>query len=196
MGRTDPLRFEVGGGASLLGITMEKLIHRHAKTLSLILIGFCVLTFLYASMYAFHYTWTSRRNAKASVNWPQTSGTVVLCRTPGPYEHGPPGRIEYIYAVDGVTYSSDVIVFGQSYSSEHFRLYTKDTRVTVTYDPEDASTSTLEPGVFTNYPPIVFGFLVLFCFGCFFSFCVCRLLFTLCRAAARKVLGRAQRKKK
>jgi len=141
---------------------MNNFIQRHSKTLTLILIAFCVFAFLFASLYAFHYTWTSRQKAKASVNWPHTAGIVALCREPGPYDTGPPGRIEYIYKVDGVTYSSDVIVFGQSYSSEHYRRYTKDTTVTVTYDPEDASTSTLEPGKFTNYPPIVFGFLLLF----------------------------------
>ena len=68
---------------------MANFIQRHSKKLTLTLIAFCVLAFLFAMMYAFHYTWTSRQNAKASVNWPQTSGTVVLCRTPGPYEHGP-----------------------------------------------------------------------------------------------------------
>ena len=61
-------------------------------------------------------------------------------------EKGKPGRISYIGKVDGVTYSSEGMVFGQSYSSEKLRLYTKDTIVTVTYDPEDASTSTVDPG--------------------------------------------------
>ena len=59
---------------------------------------------------------------------------------------GQPGRIAYIGKVDRVTYSSEVIVFGQSYWSEQLRLYTKDTIVTVTYDPEDASTSTPKRG--------------------------------------------------
>ena len=82
-------------------------------------------------------------------------------------EKGQPGRIAYIGKVDRVTYSSEVIVFGQLYSSEQLRLYTKDTIVTVTYDPEDASTSALEPWGGTNYhpnDPFVLGFPLLICF--------------------------------
>ena len=166
---------------------MANFIQRHSKKLTLTLIAFCVLAFLFAMMYAFHYTWTSRQNAKASVNWPHTAGIVVLCRKPVAYDSGPPGRIEYMYKVDGVIYSSDVIVFGEGYLSEHFGIYTKDTIVTVTYDPEDASTSALEPGKFTNYPPIVFGFLLLFCFVCCLCYCVCRLLSGIYHTVARKI---------
>jgi len=168
-------------------VPVDDLLQCNSKTLAPILIGFLVLSCLFASIYAFHYTWTSRQNAKASLNWPHTAGIVVVCTEPGPYETGPPGRIEYIYKVDGVTYTSDVIVFGQSYSTEHFRLYTKDTIVTVTYDPEDASTATLEPGKFTNYPPIIFGFLLFFCFGCLLLFCVCMLVHKLWRAVAKRI---------
>ena len=81
-----------------------------------------------------------------------------------PDPNAPPGRIEYVYTVDDVACSSDVVLFGQGYTFDNFHRYPAGTTVTVTYDPDDVTNAVLEPGEFNNFAPFYFGGgVLLFC---------------------------------
>jgi len=145
---------------------LQTLAQRHHVMLWWTLIGFCFLMLFSAGVYSIHYSWTSLRDARASIDWPTAEGTIVLSRRFRSNPNAPPGRIEYVYTVGDVAYSSDVVLFGQGYTSDHFRSYPAGTTVTVTYDPDDVTNAVLEPGEFNNFAPFYFGGGVLLFCGC------------------------------
>ena len=166
--------------------TVETLAQRHSATLWRTLIGFCFLSFLCGGLYLVYYGWTNLRDARASIDWPTTEGNIVASQpAQGSGDNSRPGYIKYVYRVDGVTYSSDVIVFGQHYTHDHFQRYPVGKAVTVTYDPNDVTNAVLEPGEFNNFAPFYFGGGVLFFCGCVILAVVYELVRTVYRAFRR-----------
>ena len=115
-----------------------------------------------------YYGWTSLQDARASVNWPVTPGTIVNSRVD---THTTDGEtydsttVEYVYTVDGVEYSSDVVRFGAprpgagglsqyfgrrpDLPSPGFRespMYPVGKAVSVSYEPSNVTNAVLEPG--------------------------------------------------
>jgi|GEM_PF-1352763 len=172
----------------LLNERMERahaFVRDHAYT-PLILFGFIFLVFLCAGVYLIRYSWTGRKDARASVDWPTVEGKIILCRHSQPRENAPPGRIEYVYTVDGISHSSDVVVFGQAYRDDHYRRYPAGTRVTVTYDPDDVTNAVLEPGEFNNYAPFYLGGMILLACGCVVLYGACQMVRTVFRALRKQ----------
>ncbi len=115
-----------------------------------------------------YYGWTSLQDARTSVNWPVTPGTIVNSRVE---THTTDGEtydsttVEYVYTVDGVEYSSDVVRFGaprpgagglsQYFSrrpdlprpgSRESPMYPVGKAVSVSYEPSNVTNAVLEPG--------------------------------------------------
>ena len=113
-----------------------------------------------------YYGWTSLQDARTSVNWPVTPGTIVNSRVE---THTTDGEtyysttVEYVYTVDGVEYSSDVVRFGaprpgglsQYFSrrpdlprpgSRESPMYPVGKAVSVSYEPGNVTNAVLEPG--------------------------------------------------
>ena len=165
---------------------METLAQRHRATLLRTLIGFCFLSFFCGGLYLVYYGWTNLRDARASIDWPTTEGNIVASQSSQVYgDNILPGGIEYVYRVDGATYSSDVIVFGQGYTHDHLQRYPVGKAVTVTYDPNDVTNAVLEPGEFNNFAPFYIGGAVLFFLGCVILAVVYELVRTVYRAFRR-----------
>ncbi len=139
-----------------------------------------------AGVYSVHYSWTSLQDARASLDWPTAEGTIVVSRRSRPDPNAPPGRIEYVYTVDDVAYSSDVVLFGQGYTFDNFHRYPVGTTVTVTYDPDDVTNAVLEPGEFNNFAPFYFGGGVLLFCGCVVLAGVYELVRTVYRALRKQ----------
>ena len=147
---------------------LEALAKRHPDRLALALYGFCFLALLSAGVYAIYYTRTNLQNAKASVDWPTTEGTIVVNKRAQSLPDSVPGRITYVYSVAGVSYSSDNVVFGHGYTYDHFSRYPVGTKVTVTYDPDDVTNAVLERTTSNDSTALYFGIgALLFC-SCFF----------------------------
>ncbi len=121
---------------------------RHALLMiwgAIILIGF--LIFLFGQYQAFR--------SKASLDWPTTSGEIVVSRvTKNQSEEGVTysADIEYSYTVDGERYSSNVVVIGgHDYSPRDVvSRYSVGNEVLVAYDPVRPHKAVLEPGKLTN----------------------------------------------
>ena len=113
-----------------------------------------------------YYGWTSLQDARTSVNWPVTPGTIVNSRVE---THTTDGEtyysttVEYVYTVDGVEYSSDVVRFGAPRPgglSQYFNrrpdlprpgarespMYPVGKAVSVSYEPSNVTNAVLEPG--------------------------------------------------
>ncbi len=115
-----------------------------------------------------YYGWTSLQDARTSVNWPVTPGTIVNSRVE---THTTDGEtydsttVEYVYTVDGVEYSSDVVRFGAprpgagslsqyfsrrpdlpSPGSRESPMYPVGKAVSVSYEPSNVTNAVLEPG--------------------------------------------------
>ena len=100
-------------------------------------------------------------NAKASVEWPQDSGEILMSevdRNSGSSGSGGSSTtyhaaIVYSYQIDDVGYESDRVAYGDygssdsSHAREIVRRYPVGEEVQVFYHPDDPRTSLLEPGV-------------------------------------------------
>jgi hypothetical protein len=100
--------------------------------------------------------WTILRDARASADWPAAPG--VITDSSLEFNQDEDGdsytpHVAYTYQVNGVSYESYTIKFGENtYSSERtaqeiIGQYPVGQEVTVFYDPTDPDSAILEPGV-------------------------------------------------
>ena len=94
--------------------------------------------------------------AKACLDWPSVEGKITVSELVyGIADDSADLEFEYEYEVDGESYVSDKVDFGEPFAtglSEHVYIrqvqkYKKDSGVTVYYDPEDPSMAVLERDV-------------------------------------------------
>jgi hypothetical protein len=150
------------------------------------LIGVLIMPiFFIAGIFLAKYGGSVLDNAKASAEWPTVQGTVMhsdVVRERGTGDNR--GKYHYEadvmfeFELDGQTYSSNNVSFGEyassqaSHAREIVRRYPEGSRVTVYYNPEDPDTAVLEPGVsWSSY--ILLGMGILFCAIGFFGFFGC-----------------------
>ena len=98
------------------------------------------------------YGWIKLRESRASVDWPVTSGRIVTSNVETHSDEDGvtySANIEYVHTVDGVRHSSDIVVIGGHEYGAHgvARRYPLGKTVSVSYDPDDVTHTTLEPGV-------------------------------------------------
>lgn len=99
--------------------------------------------------------WNVLQNARVSESWPTTSGEILSSSVRvDDDEDGTSyfGDVTFRYAVADLPYTSDTVSFGQygsnrSHAEEIVAKYPVGSQVTVYYDPNDAGTAVLEPGV-------------------------------------------------
>lgn len=101
------------------------------------------------------------QGGSASENWPTVDGQIISSSVESSYSSGGSGVgssrydpiVEYEYSVEGESFTGDRISFAQqSYSHNTSaeaitKRYSVGRTVPVSYDPEDAANSVLEPGV-------------------------------------------------
>ena len=111
------------------------------------------LIFLIAFPFAIWNAWKTMERAKASVNWPSTTGTVTARGTKKAMFRSQP-RIVYAYEVNGTAYSSERISFAPGVppkeTDEIVARYPVGKPVTVQYSPEKPSEAVLESGATKN----------------------------------------------
>jgi Protein of unknown function (DUF3592) len=107
------------------------------------------LIFLIVFPFALYKAWKNVQKAKASVNWPTTTGTitgsdikkVVFRRQP---------LITYSYSVNGQAFSSQRVSFAGGYKPKEvdpvLARYPVGGQVTVAHDPQNPAEATLETG--------------------------------------------------
>ena len=108
-------------------------------------------------------------NARASLKWPITRGTVITSEVKTTSDSGKSGyqhsaNIRYTYRVDGKDYTSGKIVVGD-YSSNSSRRarkltsrYRKGSQVKIYYNPVKPGEAVLKPGgTLLIYAPFAFG---------------------------------------
>jgi len=98
------------------------------------------------------YGWIKLRESRVSVDWPVTTGKIVTSKVETHWDEDGvtySATIEYVYTVDGVRHSSDIVVIGGHEYGAHgvARRYPLGKTVSVSYDPDDVTHTTLEPGV-------------------------------------------------
>ena len=103
--------------------------------------------------------------SKASLEWPMTSGAIVVSKvTKNKTEEGVTysADIEYSYRVDGKRYASNVVVIGgHDYPArEVVSRYSVGNEVSVAYDPVRPHKAVLEPGKLT-YGTQQFGMIMM-----------------------------------
>ena len=92
-------------------------------------------------------------NGRASRSWPSVTGTVVSSQIRNGSKRTYHADVSYQYAVHGIPYVRDRIVFGQygstdkSIAAAWVQKYPLGASVQVSYAPSDPSRSVLEPGV-------------------------------------------------
>jgi len=119
--------------------------------------------------------WGLIANARLSLSWPTTTGTVVHSevtshdsRSDGKTTRMYSADVHYRYTVNGGQYSSDRVTLGDSSTSsaggkqEIVGRYPAGARVMVYYDPDYPQSALLEAGpVFITYLPFAFGLLAI-----------------------------------
>jgi hypothetical protein len=101
--------------------------------------------------------WTIVQTARASAGWPSVEGRIlrseVTRSTDGDGDDSYSPEVTYRYVVDGQSYESYTIKFGENaYGNRNTAeaiaaRYPDGSRVTVYYDPADPERAVLEPGV-------------------------------------------------
>lgn len=108
-------------------------------------------------------------SARASRSWPAAEGLIIESRLPTPCTHCRP-ILNYRYVVNGQSLVGDHIVAGpQDYynpedAAAKLRENVVGRKITVYYDPANASKSCLEPGVF-RWPVYLFSSIGVCCLG-------------------------------
>jgi len=121
------------------------------------------------------WSWELIADARSSLGWPMTTGTVVQSEVASHDSHSDgkttrmyTAEVHYSYSVNGVRHTSDRVTPGDSSTSrasskqEIVGRYPAGARVPVYYDPDRPQSALLEPGpVFITYIPFIFGLLAI-----------------------------------
>ena len=118
--------------------------------------AFFTLIFMGVGIALSLWGWNTLQNAQTSESWPTTVGQVLSSNVRTDNDDDGTsyfGDVTFSYVVDDLLYSSDNVSFGQygsgnrSHAQGIVDRYPEGSRVTVYYDPADAETAVLEPGV-------------------------------------------------
>lgn len=117
---------------------------------------FIMLVFLATGIGVSIWGWSILQNARASESWPATSGEILSANVRTDEDDDGTsyfGDVSFRYVVDDTPYTSKNVSFGQygsgnrGHAEEIVARYPVGSQVTVYYDPDDATTAVLEPGV-------------------------------------------------
>ncbi len=107
------------------------------------------LIFLIVFPFAVYKAWQNVQMAKASVNWPTTTGRVTASDIKKVVFRRQP-QITYAYSVNGTPYVSQRVSFAGGYKPKDvdpvLARYPVGTEVTVAHDPQRPGEATLETG--------------------------------------------------
>ena len=107
------------------------------------------LIFLIVFPFALYKAWKNVQMAKASVNWPTTTGKVVSSEIKKVMFRRQP-QISYSYSVSDKPYTSQRVSFAGGYKPKDVdptvARYPVGSDVTVAHDPQNPAEATLEPG--------------------------------------------------
>ena len=107
------------------------------------------LIFLIVFPFAIYKAWKNVQMAKASVNWPTTTGKVVGSEIKKVLFRRQP-LITYTYAANGAAYTSQRVSFAGGYKPKEvdpiLARYPVGAEVVVAHDPQKPAEATLETG--------------------------------------------------
>ena len=107
------------------------------------------LIFLIVFPFALYKAWKNVQMAKASVNWPTTTGQVTGSDIKKVMFRRQP-QITYTYSVNDKPFTSQRVSFAGGYKPKEvdpvLRRYAVGTEVTVAHDPQNPAEATLETG--------------------------------------------------
>ena len=107
------------------------------------------LIFLIAFPFAIYAAWKNVQRAKASVNWPTTTGRITASGIKKVMFRRQP-QITYSYSVNGAAYTSQRVSFAGGYKPKEvdpvLARYPVGSDVVVAHDPRNAAEATLETG--------------------------------------------------
>ena len=107
------------------------------------------LIFLIVFPFALYKAMQNVKAAKASTNWPTTTGTITGSGIKKVMFRRQP-QIAYTYSVNGAPYTSQRISFASGYKSNEvdplLARYPVGAQVTVAHDPQNPAEATLETG--------------------------------------------------
>lgn len=107
------------------------------------------LIFLIVFPFAIYAAWKNVRMAKASVNWPTTTGRITASGIKKVMFRRQP-QVSYDYTVNGATYTSQRISFAGGYKPKEvdpvLARYPVGSEVVVAHNPQNAAEATLETG--------------------------------------------------
>jgi hypothetical protein len=107
------------------------------------------LIFLIVFPFALYKAWKNVQMAKASVNWPTTTGQVTASDIKKVMFRRQP-QIAYTYSVNDKTYTSQRVSFAGGYKPKEvdptLARYPVGSDVTVAHDPQNPAEATLETG--------------------------------------------------
>lgn len=107
------------------------------------------LIFLIAFPFALYRAMQNVRAAKASTNWPTTTGTITASGIKKVVFRRQP-QIAYSYSVNGAPFTSERVSFAGGYKPKEvdpvLARYPAGAAVTVAYNPQNPVEATLEPG--------------------------------------------------
>lgn len=146
-------------------------LHKMGRTISLLLgVIFVIVGFLVTYLMGLPLI----EQAKASNNWPDTSGVVLKSKVATHRSNNSNSStyavdVTYQYQIEGQKYECSTVWFGSDVSTsnrslvqETVKKYPVDKQVAVYYDPKEPEAAVLEPGVFkTTYFYYLFGWLFL-----------------------------------
>lgn len=107
------------------------------------------LIFLIVFPFAIYAAWKNVQRAKASVNWPTTTGRITASDIKKVMFRRQP-LITYTYSVNGTAYTSQRVSFAGGYKPKEvdpvLARYPVGSEVVVAHDPQNAAEATLETG--------------------------------------------------
>jgi hypothetical protein len=107
------------------------------------------LIFLIAFPFAIYKAWQNVRSAKASVNWPTTTGRITSSDTKKVMFRRQP-QITYSYSANGNVFTSQRVSFAGGYKPKEvdplLARYPVGSEVTVAHNPQNPAEATLETG--------------------------------------------------
>jgi hypothetical protein len=107
------------------------------------------LLFLIVFPFAIYKAWKNVQMAKASVNWPTTTGRITASDVKKVMFRRQP-QITYTYSVNGAPFTSQRVSFAGGYKPKEvdpvLARYPIGAEVTVPHDPQNPAEATLETG--------------------------------------------------